>query len=601
MARENIRNFCIIAHIDHGKTTLSDRILEFTGAIDPRRHEELVLDDMPLERERGITIKARAVRLNYKAQDGQEYLLNLIDTPGHVDFTYEVMRSLAACEGAVLLVDATQGVEAQTVANLYLARKQDLVIIPVINKIDLPSANPDRVIEQLMGLGEFLPEEVILASAKEGIGTEEILEAVVNKIPPPEGEEAEALNALIFDSQFDPYKGVVVYVRVFGGRVKKGDKIRMAGSGRVFEVAEVGVFTPEAKVVDELLAGEVGYITANIKDVAEARVGDVIVGERDPVPEDFKGIPSIKPMVFAGLYPTGDTTFEDLRRALERLRLNDAALSFEAENSPSLGFGFRCGFLGLLHMDIVQERLEREYDLDIVTTAPNVVYKVRKRDGEILEIDNPTKMPDQAEIEAIEEPFVRVLMIVPADCVGAVMKLAQGRRGVFKSMDYLDPTMVSLVYEMPLGEIVLDFYDRLKSVTRGYGSCDYEFIGYRESDLVKLDIMLNGEVVDSLSVIVHKDKAYHKGQELVKRLKELIPKHMFQIAIQAAVGKRVIARETKPALRKDVTAKLYGGDVTRKIKLLEKQKKGKKRMKKIGKVSLPQEAFLAVVRLEGEE
>lgn len=592
-----IRNFCIIAHIDHGKSTLADRLLEYTGALSSRKMVEQVLDTMDLERERGITIKLQAVRLNYKATDGKEYVLNLIDTPGHVDFTYEVSRSLAACEGAILVVDAVQGIEAQTMANVYLALEHNLEIIPVINKIDLPNAEPERVrreIEDVIGLDAG---DAILASAKTGIGVKEILEAVVRKIPSPRGEREQQLKALIFDSVFDSYRGAIPYVRVVEGRVKKGDKILLMASGKEFEVNETGVFTPAPQLTTELAAGEVGFLAASIKNVKDTRVGDTITSSARPAKEPLPGYRKVMPMVFCGLFPVDSERYDDLREALEKLQLNDASLSYEMETSAALGFGFRCGFLGLLHMEIIQERLEREYDLELITTAPSVIYKVVKTDGGIHMIDNPTALPASTMIDHIEEPYVEAVIMTPKEYVGPVMELCQEKRGNYINMEYLSDKRVALKYNLPLAEIIYDFFDQLKGRTRGFASLDYAVKGYQTSELVKMDILINNEVVDALSVITHRDYAYSRGRALVERLRQLIPRQMFDVPIQAAVGNRVIARETISALRKNVLAKCYGGDVTRKRKLLEKQKEGKKRMKMVGTVEIPQEAFMAVLKV----
>jgi GTP-binding protein LepA len=597
MSLAQIRNFSIIAHIDHGKSTLADRILEFTGAVSERERTDQFLDSMDLERERGITIKASLVRLAFRARDGMEYTLNLIDTPGHVDFTYEVSRSLAACEGALLVVDAVQGVEAQTVANVHLALDHGLAILPVINKIDLSSADPERVrkeIEEIIGLDA---SEAILASAKEGIGTEAILEGVVRQFPPPKGDPEGALRALIFDSWFDPYHGAVVLIRVFDGAVRKGQRIRMMSSGKAFEVTRIGIFSPAPREVARIGAGEVGFLMAGIKEIRETRIGDTITVEEAPAVQPLPGFKALKPMVFSGLYPADSGQYQGLRDALEKLSLNDSSFTFEPESSQALGFGFRCGFLGLLHLDIVRERLEREFGLSLITTAPTVVYTVLTQAGKSLLIDNPVKLPAESDIEQIEEPVILATVHLPQEFLGGVLKLCEERRGVQKEIRYLGPSRAALAYELPLNEVVVDFYDRLKSVSRGYASMDYELAGYRPSDLVKLDIRINGEVVDAMSMIVHRDKAYQRGRELVQRMRELIPRQLFEVAIQAAVGSRVIARENVKALRKNVTAKCYGGDITRKRKLLEKQKEGKKRMKQVGKVEIPQEAFLAALKV----
>ncbi len=593
-----IRNFSIIAHIDHGKSTLADRILEFTGAVTDRLMKQQFLDQMDIERERGITIKAQTVRLNYHSKDGGDYILNLIDTPGHVDFSYEVSRSLAACEGALLVVDATQGVEAQTLANCYLAIENDLEIIPVLNKIDLPSADPERVkqeIEDVIGLDA---QDAILASAKEGIGTEEILEAIVKKIPPPKGSIDAPLQALIFDSWFDPYRGVVVLVRIVNGTIRPGMKIRMMASNHTYEVDTVGVFTPALTKKDALRSGEVGFITAAIKQVRDVQIGDTITEDKRPAASPLPGFKPVKSMVFCGLYPVDSGQYEQLKEAVEKLWLNDPAFTFEPEQSAALGFGFRCGFLGLLHMEIVKERLEREFELTLLSTAPSVSYKVVLKDGTETEIQNPAQMPPPDKIDAIMEPIVRMEIYVPKDYIGAVMKLCDEKRGRQQDMKYLSQDRVLLTYELPFNEIVLDFYDKLKSATRGYASIDYEFAGYRPADMVKMDILINKVPVDALSVIVHKDKAYYRGRELVGRLRSVIPRQLFEVVIQAAIGSRVIARERIAPLRKDVTAKCYGGDITRKRKLLEKQKEGKKRMKQVGRVEIPQEAFLSVLKTD---
>ena len=596
--QERTRNFCIIAHIDHGKSTLADRLLEYTGALSAREMEAQVLDDMDLERERGITIKLKAVRVNYKADDGQEYTLNLIDTPGHVDFNYEVSRSLAACEGALLVVDAAQGIEAQTLANVYLAIENDLEIIPVINKIDLPSADPDRVKEEIEEVIGLPADDAILCSAKTGFGTKDILEAIVQRIPAPDGDRNAELSALIFDSHFDAYKGAVPYMRIMDGYVEKGMKVRMMNTEKEFEVVEVGVCTPVVKTVDRLSAGDVGFLTGSIKNVRDTQVGDTVTDAAHPTPFPLPGYRSAVSMVYCGLYPVDSGKYNELKDALEKLQLNDAALSFDPETSVALGFGFRCGFLGLLHMEIIKERLEREYDLEIITTAPSVNYRVTKTNGEILEIDNPTDLPEPAEVAYIEEPYVKATIMVPKDFVGNIMELTKEKRGDFINMEYITPERVMLLYDLPLSEIIFDFFDKLKSFTKGYASLDYELSGYKQSDLVKLDIRVNNDVVDALSCIVHKDKAYYRGRALTAKLRGIIPRQMFEIPIQASIGNKVIARETVKAYRKDVIAKCYGGDVTRKRKLLEKQKEGKKRMKQVGSVTIPQEAFMAVLEIE---
>lgn len=598
MDQQHIRNFSIIAHIDHGKSTLADRLIEYTGTLTKREMEEQILDSMDLERERGITIKAQAVRSIYTARDGHEYMLNFIDTPGHVDFTYEVSRALAACEGALLVIDATQGIEAQTLANVYLALDNDLEIIPVINKIDLPSADPERVkheIEDVIGIDA---SEAVLTSAKTGIGIEDVLEAIVAKIPAPKGDAQKPLKALVFDSKFDAYKGVVLYFRVIDGRVRKGMKIRMMATGAEFEVTEVGVFKPNPVIVDELDAGQVGFLAAAIKNVKDARVGDTITDANNPAAEALPGYRKATPMVYCGLYPVENSDYDNLRDALEKLQLNDASLVFEPETSVALGFGFRCGFLGLLHMDVIKERLEREYNLALITTAPNVIYEVFRTNGDVELVDNPSNFPDPTVIDHVEEPYVNATIIVPKDYVGAVMELSQEKRGEYENMTYLDETRVMIHYALPLSEIIFDYFDRLKSATRGYASLDYELAGYRASDLVKVDILLNGDPVDALSAIVHREKATVRGRQLVEKLRSLIPRQMFEIPVQAAIGNKIIARENVRALRKDVLAKCYGGDISRKRKLLEKQKEGKKRMKQVGSVELPQEAFMAILKMD---
>jgi GTP-binding protein LepA len=597
MSSERVRNFSIIAHIDHGKSTLADRLLEYTGAVSEREKTAQFLDSMDLERERGITIKASAVRLNYRAKDGLDYTLNLIDTPGHVDFTYEVSRSLAACEGALLVVDAAQGVEAQTVAHVQTAIDHDLAILPVINKIDLPSADPERVkheIEDIIGIDA---SQAILASAKEGTGTEAILEGIVSSFPPPKGDPRAPLRALVFDSWFDPYHGAVVIVRVFDGIVRKGMRIRMMATGKTFEVTRLGVFSPAPFEVAEMSAGDVGFLMAGIKEIRDTSIGDTVTSETEPATEVLPGFKPMKPMVFSGLYPADSGQYQALRDALEKLRLNDSAFTFEPETSQALGFGFRCGFLGLLHLDIVRERLEREYDLTLINTAPTVVYQVVTLAGKVLLIDNPVKLPAESEIERIEEPVIVATIHLPQEYLGGVLSLCEEKRGTQKEIRYLGPMRVMLTYELPMTEIVVDFYDRLKSLSRGYASMDYEVAGYRPGDLVRLDIRINGEPMDAMSMIIHKDKAYTRGRDLVQRLREVIPRQMFEVVIQAAVGSRIIARESVKALRKNVTAKCYGGDITRKRKLLEKQKEGKKRMKQVGRVEIPQEAFLAALKV----
>ncbi|WP_053364152.1 translation elongation factor 4 [Bacillus sp. FJAT-27251] len=598
--QSKIRNFSIIAHIDHGKSTLADRILEQTNSLTSREMKEQLLDSMDLERERGITIKLNSVQLKYKAKDGEIYTFHLIDTPGHVDFTYEVSRSLAACEGAILVVDAAQGIEAQTLANVYLALDNDLEILPVINKIDLPSAEPERVrgeIEEVIGLDA---SEAVLASAKAGIGIEEILEQVVQKVPAPQGDPEAPLKALIFDSLYDAYRGVVAYIRVVDGTVKVGDKIKMMATGKEFEVTEVGVFTPKAVMVDELTVGDVGFLTASIKNVGDTRVGDTITNAKNGATEALPGYRRLNPMVYCGLYPIDSSKFNDLREALEKLELNDSALQFEPETSQALGFGFRCGFLGLLHMEIIQERIEREFKIDLITTAPSVIYHVIMTDGSEVRVDNPSNMPDPQKIDRVEEPYVKATMMAPNDFVGAIMEICQNKRGIFIDMQYLDEKRVSIIYEIPLSEIVYDFFDQLKSSTKGYASFDYELIGYKQSKLVKMDILLNGEKVDALSFIVHKDFAYDRGKVIVEKLKSLIPRQQFEVPVQAAIGQKIVARSTIKSMGKNVLAKCYGGDISRKRKLLEKQKEGKKRMKQVGSVEVPQEAFMAVLKMDDD-
>ena len=596
--QNHIRNFSIIAHIDHGKSTLADRLIEYTGTLSKREMEEQILDSMDLERERGITIKAQAVRSIYKARNGEEYMLNFIDTPGHVDFTYEVSRALAACEGALLVIDATQGIEAQTLANVYLALDNDLEIIPVINKIDLPSADPEHVkreIEDVIGIDA---SEAVLCSAKTGIGIEDVLEAIVARVPAPQGDAEAPLKALVFDSKFDAYKGVVLYIRIMQGRLRRGMKIRMMATGAEFDVTEVGYFKPGIVNVDELEEGQVGFFAASIKNVKDARVGDTVTDADNPAEKALPGYRKATPMVYCGLYPVENSDYDNLRDALEKLQLNDASLVFEPETSTALGFGFRCGFLGLLHMDVIKERLEREYNLSLITTAPNVIYEVFRTNSDVEMVDNPSLFPDPTVIDHVEEPFVNATIIVPKDYVGAVMELSQEKRGEYDNMTYLDDTRVMIHYALPLSEIIFDYFDRLKSATRGYASLDYELSGYRYSDLVKVDILLNGEPVDALSAIVHKEFATVRGRQLVEKLRSLIPRQMFEIPVQAAIGNKVIARENVRAMRKDVLAKCYGGDISRKRKLLEKQKEGKKRMKQVGSVELPQEAFMAILKMD---
>ncbi len=600
MKQENIRNFSIIAHIDHGKSTLADCILDITGAVSAREKQAQLLDNMDIERERGITIKLNAVQLNYK-YNGEDYLLHLIDTPGHVDFTYEVSRSLAACEGAILVVDAAQGIEAQTLANLYQALDNNLVIIPVINKIDLPNANPEKVKKELMDTLGFDEKEFILTSAKNGIGIKELVEAIIERIPAPKGKKDEPLQALIFDSYFDSYRGIVALMRVVNGSVKVGDKIKMMATGATYDVVEVGVHTPKEVKKNILNVGEVGFLAASIKDIKDVKVGDTVTNANNPANEPLPGYKPMKPMVFCGLYPIESSKFPDLREALEKLKLNDAALEFEPETSKALGFGFRCGFLGLLHMEIIEERIEREFNIELIATSPSVVYEIELTDKSKLMIDSPVKMPDRQKIACIKEPYIRTSIFVPSNYIGPIMELCQDKRGIYVSMEYIDELRVNIHYEIPLSEIVYDFFDKLKSATKGYASFDYELIGYKESDLVKMDILLNGEIVDALSVIVHKDFAYKRGRAIVSSLQKLIPRQLFEVPIQACIGNKAIARETVKAMRKDVLAKCYGGDVSRKRKLLEKQKEGKKRMKMVGSVEIPQEAFLSVLSMDSNE
>lgn len=596
MDKTLIRNFSIIAHIDHGKSTLADRILQFVGAIDKREFHDQMLDSMDLERERGITIKASCVRINYTAKDGNKYILNLIDTPGHVDFTYEVSKSIAACEGALLLVDAAQGVEAQTVANLYLAIEHNLVIIPVINKIDLINAEVDKVkneIIDILGIGE---KEIIPASAKEGIGTKEILERIVRKIPPPTGDESGALQALIFDSTFDTYKGVIAYVRVVNGTLEKDMKIKLMSTNREYEVQEVGIFNPKQETMESLSSGEVGYVVCNIRNAKEVVVGDTITDASHPAESSLPGYRKVRPLVFSGIYPENSKDFQSLREAMEKMKLSDASFIYEPESSASLGFGFRCGFLGLLHMEIIQERLEREYDLSLILTTPSVVYRILMKSGKVVDIDNPTKLPDPSQIEIMEEPYVRAFMLLPSSSMSTVMELCKDKRGKYVSTEYLEPDKMRVIWELPLSEIIVDFYDKIKSITRGYGSLDYEFLDYRPTDLVKLDILVNGDMLEAFSSIVYRKKAHEKGRAIVEALKGTIPRHLFKVAIQAAIGGTIIARADVTALKKNVTGKCYGGDITRKRKLWEKQKSGKKRMKQFGKVSIPQSAFIAALK-----
>jgi len=595
---KNIRNFSIIAHIDHGKSTIADRLLEYTGTISERERKEQILDNMDLEREKGITIKSKAVRLYYQAKDGNKYILNLIDTPGHVDFSYEVSRSLAACEGALLIVDASQGVQAQTLANIHLAVKNNLKIIPIINKIDLTIANPEKVSQELKNITVLKGEEVIFASAKEGIGTSDILEAIVNKIPPPSGELNLPLRTLIFDSIYNPYQGTIVYVKVVDGIIKPGMIIQTMSNEKKYEVAEIGIFRPKMQSIKQLIAGEVGYIKAGFKNIKDTQVGDTITDASNPARKSLSGYKKVTPLVFCSIYPVDNKEHENLKVALEKLKLNDSSLFSEPETSQALGFGFRCGFLGLLHMEIIQERLEREYDLNLIATTPSVMYQITKKDGKTIKISNPASFPSKIEIDKIEEPYVKVNIITPSQYIGGIMDLVQDRRGTFKNMEYIDEKRAILDYELPLNEIILDFYDKLKSRSSGYASLDYEFISYKQSDLIKVDILANHELVDALSFIVHKDKAYYRAKKIVEKLKEIIPRQLYQVPIQATIERKIIARETIKALKKDVIAKCYGGDITRKRKLLEKQKAGKKRMKRLGKVEIPQEAFLGILKID---
>lgn len=597
MNKEIIRNFSIIAHIDHGKSTLADRILQFTGAISDREFRDQLLDDMDLERERGITIKASAVTLNYKASDGKTYTLNLIDTPGHVDFTYEVSKSLAACEGALLVVDASQGVEAQTVANLYLAMERNLIIIPIINKIDLANAQVEMVKTQIRDILGIDEDQILLASAKEGIGIDRILEAIVKRIPPPKGDNSNPLQALIFDSAYNTFKGVIIYVRIVNGSLTKDIKIRMMSNNKAFDVQEAGIFKPRPVVTDSLNSGDVGYLTCNIKDAKEILIGDTITDDQHPTASPLPGYKQLRPMVFAGIYPVNSKDFQSLRTAMEKMRLSDASFIYEPESSSSLGFGFRCGFLGLLHMEIIQERLEREHDLNLIITTPSVVYRIIKQDGATVEVDNPMKLPTAGEVSSTEEPYVRAYILIPKEAIGSILELAESRRGKYVSTEYLGPQKAQIVYELPLSEILVDFYDKIKSLTKGYGSLDYELLDYRPTKIIRLDILINGEPFDALSSLVYKEKAYQKGRAIVEKLKEMIPRQLFKVALQAAIGGQVVARADVRSVGKDVTAKCYGGDITRKRKLWEKQKAGKKRLKQFGKIQIPQEAFFAALKV----